>query len=251
MKKRSEVVGEAKASLPQGQGYLRCPACDLVQSEASTAPGLKCVNCGEQLDPTMHIEDGSKRSSTLSTKGMAPTCAVEAPPADEKPSTKAKCAECGKSLTETSIGLFYSCGHSPKETTPLLDTIAKAPLPGSVDLEKSIAEKKDQERAQALYVNAKPASNVVPMQSKSIEANLSPMRVRVVWGKELFAPIQFHNFDNGPFEVEIEIPAGADAAAAIRDARAFLRNVAKESFEEKLADYLSRVKVVKSQVRER
>lgn len=75
------------------------------------------------------------------------------------------------------------------------------------------------------------------------ESSLSPGdTVTVTWGAEKYAPIQYHNFDVGPFATTTTIRDGETAEEAIDRAKTFLGTVAREEFDKKSAGFPNRVK---------
>ena len=59
-------------------------------------------------------------------------------------------------------------------------------------------------------------------------------KVRAVWGPMKIAPIQFNNFDVGPFEMETEVKPGETHEEAFDRAYAECEKMARRSYAEKL-----------------
>lgn len=243
MRRRSEVEA-AKAEQRVEQRYFKCPKCELVQSEASLDQGagedqVLCVSCATPInfERDLHKNGAAAKS--------APKIA------DAKPSVEApKCETCGKPLTVTSIGLFYPCGHTkPKDEEPKAasadDFVEKTTAPVTHMFEKAVRPK------EPAGPPPKPFAPVRETVDGSVYRDLpggpKARKLRVVWGEELYAPIQYNNFKVGPFEMEVEVPDGADPEAVYKEAMAFLRKCADASFEERLASFLA--KAAKAKVR--
>jgi hypothetical protein len=65
-------------------------------------------------------------------------------------------------------------------------------------------------------------------------------KLLVTYGAQKFSPVQYQTFDVGPFSIEVE--TGDNPLQAASKAREFLRNVARDSYKEQLAEFLANVK---------
>lgn len=75
------------------------------------------------------------------------------------------------------------------------------------------------------------------------ESLLSPGdQITVTWGAEKYAPIQYNNFDVGPFSTTTTIREGETAEEATDRAKAFLATLAREEFDKKSVGFPSRVR---------
>lgn len=73
-------------------------------------------------------------------------------------------------------------------------------------------------------------------------------QLTVTWGKELFQPLKFHNFEVGSFVLTVTIRQGETVAEAAGRAQRELEQLAHREFREKLAAYLERVRTVSGAV---
>ena len=64
--------------------------------------------------------------------------------------------------------------------------------------------------------------------------------ITVTYGKELFAPIQYHSFEIGPFTYTTQIQENEDAEIAATRAYAFLMKVARATFVTKMTEFKQR-----------
>jgi hypothetical protein len=64
----------------------------------------------------------------------------------------------------------------------------------------------------------------------------------LTWGKELFSPVQYVNFEVGPFHVNIVIRPDETQEEAIARGNLFLTSLARADFEKKSRGFLVRVK---------
>lgn len=64
----------------------------------------------------------------------------------------------------------------------------------------------------------------------------------VTWGAEKFSPVQYQNFDVGPFSVTITSEPGLSLEEAHARALGHLKSVAEAQFEVQLRGFLDRLK---------
>lgn len=62
-------------------------------------------------------------------------------------------------------------------------------------------------------------------------------QVKVVWGKMLIAPIQYNNFDVGPFEITTEVLPHETPEEAMQRGYAVLEGFARKSYATKIAAF--------------
>jgi hypothetical protein len=214
-------------TLELGLVFIKCPDCGLNQG-ADTAKRkampngaqlLHCIRCNGLLDPDEELTEEfmaklrveaaqTKTSKAPENKAPPATKAPEQPaaPTPAKPaSTPAKekpCVVCGKALTETSSGVFPSCGHSQEPAAS-----------------KSTPKDKHE----------------IPLVDPDAES------VTACYGEEKFSPRQYQNFAIGPFFRSTKIRPGETAAQALARASEELRAFADIEFKKKATDFISRL----------
>lgn len=70
------------------------------------------------------------------------------------------------------------------------------------------------------------------------------MKVRISSGREGYSPVQYHSFDVGSIEIEIDVPEPVQPGtleAVVRQAHARLELLVAAEFERKLNAYLDRM----------
>jgi hypothetical protein len=72
--------------------------------------------------------------------------------------------------------------------------------------------------------------------------------VTAVWGKELFAPKQFSNFEVGPFTYHAAIRPGESPSQALVRANAELEKFAEIEFKRKCSAFIEKLKYIVGQV---
>jgi hypothetical protein len=61
--------------------------------------------------------------------------------------------------------------------------------------------------------------------------------VTVTWGKQLIAPVQYNNFEVGPFVMTSEVRPGEKPSEAMTRVYAVLEGFARESYKTKIAAF--------------
>lgn len=82
------------------------------------------------------------------------------------------------------------------------------------------------------------------MASVESRAGFDGEQLTVTWGKELFQPLRYHNFEVGSFVLTVTIRRGETVYSAFDRAQKELAQLAEMEFREKLAAYLERVRTV-------
>lgn len=85
--------------------------------------------------------------------------------------------------------------------------------------------------------------------SDSTESLLVGDTISMSWGKELFCPVKYNNFEIGPFTASTTIRKGETQAVATERVRRYLAVLAKEEFDRKLKGFLARLKKVGAEAR--
>jgi hypothetical protein len=71
------------------------------------------------------------------------------------------------------------------------------------------------------------------------------MKITLTRGLEKFAPVQYHVIDIGPYSVEIEVPDDPnhpEFTRRIQAARIAMETAAKADFDQRLPEFLERIK---------
>ena len=234
-------VEEPRFHQERGIKYVKCD-CGLKQSFQS-AKGkdptqLECIKCRKALGSLAAAEAalGNISVPVVVKPGDVPMSVVEFE----------KCKTCGALITESAVGKFWPCGHSPRvmeaaakadADTKALEEAKKAAPNAFLD-----APTKDAERAADIYKNPVTGREVkvtLPadaMSQRDVITRAPKLGVTTVSvGEMAFTPISFNTFKVGPFSATVgegETPEEVMAA---------LKAISDRAHEEALAQYIERV----------
>ncbi len=79
--------------------------------------------------------------------------------------------------------------------------------------------------------------------------SFNPESITVVWGEEVFSPVQYNSFRVGPFTYTVTQRFGESLEKAVKRANDFLEKHADKMFVAKRNAYLARLKTVRDAVK--
>lgn len=217
-----EVNGATMFIDERGIEIIQC-ACGLKASVEIFKKKNECPSCGrrphlpdakkEAADPqeAMDFKNGEPPFEQVETKKRMRKLAVE-----EKASEK--CAECGVTLTQSSLGVFWPCGHDPRS-------------PSKAEVSKPMA-----------HVESKPIPLPDPYAPKDTSGNsllvMGTETVTVTWGEEVFSPIPMHTFRAPSFSTTTLVRSGETRQQAIERCYNELLPIAEKKRTEKYESYM-------------
>lgn len=232
-----------RASVGSWEGWSNvCPSCGAMVGTGDAQDSLTEHEHAAQADAlgapdAEDVQAAADAAPAPTRRRRAAAPAPEPKPEEENDGSHEeeegpKCETCGADLTQTTLGIFYPCGHDRRTEAQREQMVEQHAPQATVTPIRRVAKPKQEEAPAPNH----PSFSATPMATAG-NHNVG-QEITVVWGEETYTPTQFHSFRVGPFTAIGHVAPGETYGAAMARVMSDLRAFGDAERERKKDGYL-------------